>query len=120
MPEQYLQAPKKDGAAVHCGVSPVVDDRLHTLLTAADAGRQGVWFVSSLSRLSRDIARLAFVLEFAQSRGVQILTTNALIRPGEVSTRRGPLQPAERDLVLSRVGTAGLSGVHAKLLWQVA
>ena len=56
------------------------------------------------------------MLEFLLAHDATILTTNYLIRPGDVWVRRGDLvKPNSRDPYAGIANTHGLSGTHRKL-----
>lgn len=109
------------GAWVQSAVSHGWTQGLLDMLVRTDSGEIGAWTVSSLSRLTRSSSRLSWLLAFALSRGVPVMTSNFLLRPGEAFVRMGPLRVPEptRPTLHLRDG-AGLAGVHRKLARELA
>jgi hypothetical protein len=90
-----------------------------TLSTMSMSG-EVVLCVSALSRYSRNSAKLHRILEFLLAHQATILTTNYLIRPGDVWVRRGELvKPVSADPFAGFAQTRGLVGAHRKLAENV-
>jgi hypothetical protein len=108
--------PSRDTAtAVSSAIDPRFDQHLLTLLQQATQ-EPTVLYTSALSRYSRNSAKLHRVLEFLLAHKATILTTNYLIRPGDVWVRRGDLvKPNSRDPYAGIADTRGLSGTHRNL-----
>lgn len=105
---------RQDGVHIRSALSGL-DDTLVSMMRRTEAGELNVWFTVSLSRYSRDASTIALLLDFALSRGRDVLTTNLLIRPGEVFVRKQPLLTADVDRPLAGLrDVRGLAGLHAK------
>jgi hypothetical protein len=75
-----------------------------------------VFFVPSLSRISRNSAKLLRVVELLLAHQIPILTTNYLIRSGDVWIRQGGLiAPDIDDIRGSLQDESGLAGRHRKI-----
>lgn len=106
-------------AAVFSAIDPRFDQKLYGLLERA-AKEEFVLYTSALSRYSRDSAKLHRVLEFLLAHGATILTTNYLLRPGDVWVRRGDLvKPNSEDPTVGIGDTRGLSGRHRNIARMV-
>lgn len=102
------------GVNVRCGLDGV-DASLGELLAQTARGQDVIWATSTLSRYSRDPVMIAMLLDFALAHGRTVITTNAMIRPGEVFVRRHPLlAPDHRNYIQGLRDTRGLAGLHAK------
>jgi hypothetical protein len=100
-------------------IDPRFDQHLLRLLQQASDGPM-VLFTSALSRYSRNSTKLHRVLEFLLAHKATILTTNYLIRPGDVWVRHGDLiKPNSRDPYPGIAATRGLSGTHRNLATTV-
>lgn len=92
-------------------IDPRFDQKLYGLLQQVAQG-EIVLYTSALSRYSRNSAKLHRVLEFLLAHGATILTTNYLLRPGDVWVRRGDLvKPNSEDPAASIGDLRGLSGL---------
>lgn len=101
------------------GIELGFDEDAIGLLTQADEGGF-VTFVANLSRLSRNLDKMLRMLEILLSRGASVLTTNHLIRPGEIHTRRGNLVPPDTlDPMSGMQREDGLTGLHRKTLRSI-
>ena len=102
-------------AAVFSAIDPRFDQHLVGSLRRA-AARKKVLCTAALSRYSRDSAKLHRILEYTLAHDVAILTTNHLIRPDEVWTRRGELvKPRSSDPYAGMAQQRGLTGAHRKV-----
>ena len=116
--ERYDARTDAEGRFVVSAMDARFDQGAMRLLEAA--GPQVVLVVSSLSRLSRHLDKMLRMLEIILSRGGSLLTTNSLIRPGEVFSRSGELLRSDSwDLSTALEHTQGLSGIHRKTLMSV-
>lgn len=100
-------------ATVRCGLDPI-DSDLERALSRVAGGDADLLFTSSLSRYSRNSVHLAQALEFVLSNGGSVLTSNFLVRPREVFSRRAPLIGSNSAELLSNLSTDRLSGLHAR------
>jgi len=115
----------KEGAPIEVAVmdamEPGLDQRMYDLMRSIDAGELRRLMVSALSRLSRNIEKQLRIVEFVLSRHADILTTNCLLRDGEVWLRRGALvKPSSNDPMANLVTLKGLSGTHRKAVEALA
>jgi hypothetical protein len=79
-----------------------------------------VFFVSALSRFSRNPFKQLRVMELLLAHQVTILTTNYMLRPHDVWVRRGPLvKPITRDPWPGMRRLEGLTGSHRRMMQQV-
>lgn len=96
------------------------DDNLYAQMEAATEGPL-VAYVPSLSRFSRDSGKLHRVLEFLLAHEATILTTNYLLRTGDVFIRDGhAVEPSARDYWRGVRDHHGLGGVHRKIVQELA
>jgi hypothetical protein len=71
-----------------------------------------------LSRLSRELTKLAAAVEFLLAGGVSVLTTNYLLRPSDTWTRREIVPPV--TTAFEPVDDVrGLTGAHRRLYADV-
>jgi hypothetical protein len=111
----------RDGRiSVLSAIDPRFDRRLADLLHAA--AFDGVLLVlSALSRISRNLDKLVRALEFLIAHNATVLTTNYMIRNGDVWVRRGQfIKPVSNDPGACLRDSSGLSGAHKKAYEQVA
>jgi hypothetical protein len=99
--------------AVRSGLDPLDDELLERLDEIAD-GTSRLGFCSSLSRYSRDSTLLNQVLDFILAHNATLLTTNFLIRPGEVFSRRPPFVAACSHDPFSALNFDRMPGLAAK------
>lgn len=88
-----------------------------------EAAREGplVAYVPSLSRFSRGSGKLHRVLEYLLAHDATILTTNHLLRTGDVFIRGGyAVEPSSRDYWRGVQDHHGLGGVHRKIVQTLA
>lgn len=105
------------GAVVLDGMDPRLDRHTVELMTQwAQMPGQAV-FVRSLTRFSRELGKLAVMIEYLLAHGVEVLSTNYLLRPGDVWARRTIVAPA--DSLTPTTDLAGLSGAHRRLYTSV-
>lgn len=103
------------GHSILSGIDPRFDEFAVSLLNTA--GPDMVSFVSSLSRLSRNLDKALRMIEIVLSRGGTLLTANHMIRPAEVFTRKGALvRPNSLQPLSALEDLTGLSGVHRKMV----
>ncbi|MFF0492513.1 hypothetical protein ACFYTQ_26085 [Nocardia sp. NPDC004068] len=78
-------------------------------------------YVPTLSRFSRNMDRLLYVIELLLAHDVPILTTNYLLRSSDVWVRKGRLLAPDNDddVVAGLKNLDGLSGSHRKLVAAV-
>ena len=108
-----------EGAVIFSAIDPRFDQQLISMLTAA-IQHQAPIFVPTLSRFSRNLDKLLRVIELLLARGVTIVTTNYLLRPGEVWVRRHHIvQPDNHDPLDGLRNTTGLSGVHRNVVERI-
>jgi hypothetical protein len=93
-------------------MSSEFDDVTIAIMTGA-AGPGRVSFVTSTSRLSRNIGKLPQILEFLLGNGAAVPATNYLLRRDEAFLRRAIVQVDARALS-PRAHTSGLSDTHRK------
>lgn len=110
-----------DGRSVVLGALDLrFDDELYAQMEAAIEGPLVV-YVPSLSRFSRDSGKLHRVLEFFLAHDATILTTNYLLRSGDVYIRTGmAVEPDSRDYWRGVRDLQGLQGVHRKIVRALA
>lgn len=106
---------------VRSGIEAVMDDQLLERLRAVTDSKDYVFFLPSLSRVSRNLDVLLYALELLLANGGQILTTNYLMRTNEVWVRRGRLLAASAERTTSGLDDLrGLSGAHRKVVQEAA
>jgi hypothetical protein len=77
-------------------------------------------FVPTLSRLSRNQDKLFGIVEYLLAHGATILTTNYMLRPGDVSVRRRSfVRPDNWHATSGLDDLSGLSGVRRAVATQV-
>src|SRR5262249_9056407 len=102
-------------AALFSAIDPRFDQKLYGALQRA-ATEEFTLYTSALSRYSRNSAKLHRILEFLLAHGAAILTTNYLLRPGDVWVRRGDLvKPNSGDPDIGLGDLRGLSGTHRNI-----
>lgn len=107
---------------VRSGLDALDDDLLARLDAVAD-GSSPLGFCSSLSRYSRDTRLLCQVLDVVLAHGGSLLTTNFLIRPGEVFSRRPPFVAAcsyDPVSVLTPDRMPGLAAKYTRIVIEQA
>jgi hypothetical protein len=91
--EQVIAArPSKQDArsVIQSAIDPAFNQQHFDLLQQAIAHSPKLpFYVSSLSRISRNSDKLLYVIELLLSHGVPILTSNYLLRAGDVWVRKG-------------------------------
>lgn len=108
----------RHGHVVLSGLDPRFDEGLANALCASGTGH--VLRIAGFSRLSRNLDKLFRIVDVVLSRGGEILTTNHLIRNGEVFSRRGGfVQPNSANPAAGMTDTRGLSGTHRRTMEQV-
>lgn len=91
-------------------------DRLRQVIES-----DAVFFVPSLSRISRNSAKLFRVTDLLLAHQVPILTANYLLRPNDVWVRRDGLIAPDIDKLYALLDDRrGLAGTHRKLAEAVA
>jgi hypothetical protein len=101
-------------------IDPRFDQRLIAMLEAAAYEGMVLW-VSALSRISRNLDKLLRALEFLLAHSATVLTTNYMIRTGDVWVRRDTLvKPVSNDPHACLTDSTGLTGAHKKAYEQVA
>lgn len=109
-------------AVVFSGIDPRFDEHMVQLMQDLSDNDQGaVWTVASLSRISRNLAKLLKVMEYLLAHDISILTSNYLLRPSDVWVRRGTLVAIDRDNALAAwQDEGGLSGAHRATAEKIA
>jgi len=112
----------EDGKAIILsGIDPRFDQRMVQLMQDGKEGDGVLWPVASLSRISRNLGKLLQAMEYLLAHGMPILTSNYLLRPGDVWVRRGRLAAVDRDNPLTAwQDTGGLSGAHRAIATEIA
>jgi hypothetical protein len=122
-PEDLLDAPAAgadDRISVLNGIDPRFDRRLADMLAAAAFEGTLLW-VPALSRISRNLHKLLRALEFLVANNATVLTTNYMLRGGDVWVRRGRfVKPVSNDPIACLHDSTGLSGAHKKAYEQIA
>jgi hypothetical protein len=112
-------ASSNPSATVFSAIDPRFDQNLYAALQHVAQG-DDLLYTSALSRYSRNSAKLHRVLEFLLAHGATILTTNYLLRPGDVWVRRGDLvKPKSDDPCAGISDPRGLSGAHRNIASEV-
>jgi hypothetical protein len=110
----------KAGHVILSGIDPRFDSRLLDLLRGQRED-PSVLFVSSLTRLSRDLSKMFGVLKFLLAHGGSVMTSNYWIRPDDVWMRAAPLvQPDTLNPTAALDQTRGLNGSHRKAARDLA
>lgn len=105
---------------VQSAIATVMNDQLVQILHQVVDGKIPL-FVPSLSRISRNMDVLCYVIELLLAHDAQILTSNYLIRLGDACVRTGKLLPANVVSPMDGLNDLrGLSGVHRKVAHAVA
>jgi len=73
-------------------------------------------YVTSLSRFSRNMDRLLYLIELLLAHDIPIVTTNYLIRSGDVWVRKGRLLQPDSYSTSGLDDLTGLSGSHRKIV----
>lgn len=103
-------------AMVLSAIDPRFDQTALSVLQRAVESPGMIVTVSALSRFSRNHDKLLRMLEILLAHNARILTTNCLLRNGEVHVRRGSyIKPHTARPVDGLRDTKGLSGVHRKV-----
>lgn len=90
------------------------------MLDGKDGG-DVLWPVASLSRISRNLDKLLQAMEYLLAHSMPILTSNYLLRSGDVWVRRGRLAAVDRDNPLTAwQDPSGLSGSHRAIAAEIA
>jgi len=111
-------ARSSQGAVVLDAMDPGFDEDTVAMLSKAASSGAPVVFLPTLSRLSRELTKLATAVEFLLASGVGVLTTNYLLRPGDTWARRqivAPVTTSPRPVNDVR----GLTGAHRRLYEDV-
>ncbi len=109
-----------DRAVVQSAIDTVLNDDLVKLVHRTIDENMS-FYVPTLSRLSRNMEMLSYLIEILLSRDVPIVTTNYLIRSNDVWVRKGEL--VQPDNYNPRSGLEiidGLSGSHRKIVEAIA
>jgi hypothetical protein len=122
-PDDRIDAPASasdDRISVLNAIDSRFDRQLADMLHAAAFEGVLLW-LSALSRISRNLDKLLRALEFLIAHHATVLTTNYMIRNGDVWVRRGRLvKPVSNDPAACLRDFSGLSGAHRKAYEQVA
>jgi len=117
--DEVVEAPEGDartGAVLFSAVDPRLDHAAYAAMQAVYEGRQGVLVLSSLSRISRNSAKLMRILEFYLAQGASVLTANTLLTPTEVFVRQGHwVRPAVRRPEAAFRKKQGLAPEHLEV-----
>ncbi|MEC3979525.1 hypothetical protein [Amycolatopsis sp. H20-H5] len=108
-----------DNAVVESAIDPLFNQHLLDGLTLVIAEKVP-FYLPSLSRISRNVDKLLYVIELLLAHDVPILTTNYLLRSDDVWVRKGALVPPDsRDPRRGLTILDGLSGAHRKMVREV-
>jgi hypothetical protein len=103
----------RPGSVLLSGIDPSFDQAMVTQMQDLSEGPGGVWVCASLSRISRNLDKLLYVLEYLLAHEVSVLTANYLLRSRDAWVRRGDLVPVDhRHPVAAWQEPRGLSGAH--------
>jgi hypothetical protein len=96
--EEIVEAKRNEtGHVIASAIDPRFDSVAADFLANVETGQ--VIAIHNLSRLSRNIDKMMRMLGIVLACGGEVLTSNMLIRPGEVHVRRGELvKPTTRDI----------------------
>ena len=116
LPLAEVDAPRAENhenAVVLSGIDTRFDQLAVQRMREAAENGDTVWLTASLSRISRNLAKLLRAMEYLLAHDVPILTANYLLRPHEVWVRRGEFAPVDQeDLLAAWRVPGGLSGAH--------
>ncbi len=116
--EVVRAADASNGGVVLSGIERAFDQAAIGML--GQASPDFVAVISSLSRLSRDLDKMMRMMEVLLARGSSILTTNLLIRPGEIHVRRGALvAPDSGEPMAALRDRDRLTGLHREVVASV-
>jgi hypothetical protein len=117
--DEVVHAPEVEGRAgtvVFSAIDSRLDTRAYSIMRAVDEGRLTVVVLSSLSRISRNSAKLMRMLEFYLARGASILTANLLLTPNEVYVRQGAwVRPDVSRMLAAFHRNQGLAAKHVDI-----
>jgi hypothetical protein len=120
--DEVVAAPassRDERVVVQSAIDPAMNEQLVLMLKYAIDGGIPL-FITSLSRLSRNMDKLLYLMELLLSHGVPIVTTNYLIRPSDVWVRKGQLlQPDSFKPEIGLSDLSGLAGSHRKVVETV-
>ncbi len=112
-----VEAPAGSSAVVLNGIDPRFDSEAVRLLRAASEGEGMLVAVSTLSRFSRNQEKLMRTLEILLAHRAEVITSNSLLRNGEVHIRLGAyIKPDSRRPLDALRNQVGFNGVHRKVV----
>lgn len=111
------------GGTLFNSIDPRFDEEFMRQLRVAvheQSDKPGVFFVSALSRFSRNSHKQLRVVELLLAHKVTILTTNYMLRPHDVWVRRGTLaKPNSHNPLAEMDRLQGLTGAHRQMVKQL-
>src|SRR6266542_160332 len=123
LPIAEVEAPRADdreNAVVLSGIDSRFDQLFVQRLREGGEEGDSVWFVASLSRISRHLGKLLLAVQYLLAHYAPILTANYLLRTHDVWVRRGELAPVDhKDLLAAWRVSRGLSGAHRATVAKV-
>ncbi len=103
-------------AVIQSAIDPVLNKHLVEGITRVIETQVPI-YVASLSRLSRNMDRLLYLIELLLAHDISIVTTNYLIRSGDVWVRKGRLlHPDSHNETSGLDDLTGLSGSHRRMV----
>lgn len=119
-PDDQLIDAKESRSDPNINVLSALDPRLDRTLAEQlriITAEKAVLAISALSRISRNEHKLFWVMEYVLSHKSTIVTTNYMLRPGEVWVRRGTLiKPNSENPYPGISNVEGLSGAHRQVI----
>jgi hypothetical protein len=113
------QSEQHPGSVVQSAVDTALNEQLVNTMRAV-IDHKILLYVPSLSRVSRNMDVLLYVIEMLLAHGAPILTTNYLIRTNDVWVRQGQLVPPPMSTSAKPTSgvenLTGLSGSHRKVV----
>jgi hypothetical protein len=117
------RAERIDGGTLFDSVDPRFDEEFMRQLRTAidpDGDEPKVFFVSALSRFSRNSHKQLRVMELLLAHEVTIVTTNYMLRPHDIWVRRGTLiKPDSHKPFAGLHRLQGLTGAHRHTVRQL-
>lgn len=109
-----------DGATIFDSVDARFDEELmNQLRTVTQDDDPATFFVSALSRFSRNSHKQLRVIELLLAHNTTIVTTNYMLRPQDVWVRRRPLVKPDSFNPIERLRIPqGLGGAHRRVITQ--
>lgn len=117
------RAERTEGGTLFDSVDPRFDEEFMRQLRTAihpEGDERRVFFVSALSRLSRNSHKQLRVVELLLAHEVTIVTTNYMLRPHDIWVRRGTLiKPDSHKPFAGLHRLQGLTGAHRHTVRQL-